>query len=131
VLGTLLSGAICVLLALTEGWVKAVIVLVYFVVVHVIEGDVVGPRIVGKSIGLHPVVSLAALLAGAELYGIGGALFASPVAGVLQAFLIAIWLEWRATHLHQFPNAQDDSAEVEAAIAAIPGDVEPPPKLLS
>jgi predicted PurR-regulated permease PerM len=131
VLGTLLSGAICVLLALTQGWVRAVIVLVYFVVVHIIEGDVVGPRIVGKSIGLHPVVSLAALLAGAELYGIAGALFASPVAGVLQAFLVAIWLEWRATHLHQFANVQDDSAEVEAAIAEIPGDAEPPPKLLS
>ena len=48
------------------------IVLVYFVVVHVIESDVLGPHIVGKSIGLHPVVSLAALLAGAELFGIWG-----------------------------------------------------------
>jgi len=47
VLGTLLSGAICVLLALTLGWVRAVIVLVYFIIVHIIEGDVVGPRIVG------------------------------------------------------------------------------------
>ena len=131
VLGTLASGAICVLLALPLGWVRAVIVLVYFVIVHIIEGDVVGPRIVGKSIGLHPVVSLAALLAGAELFGIAGALFASPVAGVLQAFLVAIWLEWRATHLHQFPNAQDDIAETEAVIAEIPGDAEPPPKLLS
>ena len=130
VLGTLASGAICVLLALPLGWVRAVIVLGYFVIVHIIEGDVVGPRIVGKSIGLHPVVSLAALLAGAELFGIGGALFASPVAGVLQAFLVAIWLEWRATHLHHFPNAQDDNAEMEAASAEIPGDAEPP-KLLS
>jgi predicted PurR-regulated permease PerM len=131
VLGTLASGAICVLLALPQGWVRAIIVLVYFVVVHIIEGDVVGPRIVGQSIGLHPVVSLAALLAGAELYGIAGALFASPVAGVLQAFLVAIWVEWRATHLHHFPNAQDDSAEMEAASADIPGDAQPPPKLLS
>ncbi len=80
VLGTLVSGLICVLLALTKGWLLAIIVLVYFVVVHVIEGDVVGPRIVGKAIGLHPVVSLAALIAGGELFGIWGALFASPVA---------------------------------------------------
>jgi len=131
VLGTLLSGAICVLLALTLGWVRAVIVLVYFIIVHIIEGDVVGPRIVGQSIGLHPVVSLAALLAGAELYGIAGALFASPVAGVLQAFLVAIWVEWRATHLHQFPNAQDDSAETEDVSAELLGEAEPPPTLLS
>ncbi len=108
VLGTLVSGAICVLLALTKGWVIALIVLVYFVVVHVIEGDVVGPRIVGKAVGLHPVVSLAALIAGAELFGITGALFASPVAGVLQALLVAIWTEWRETHPKEFQRAKDD-----------------------
>jgi predicted PurR-regulated permease PerM len=131
VLGTLVSGAICVLLALTQGWVIALIVLVYFVVVHVIEGDVVGPRIVGKAIGLHPVVSLAALIAGAELFGITGALFASPVAGVLQALLVAIWVEWRVTHPKEFQRAEDDLAEkVEKVIAETPGDPEATPRLL-
>src|SRR5436305_1439160 len=80
-------------------------------VVPVIEGDVLGPRIVGKTIGLHPVVSLTALIAGAELFGIAGALFASPVAGVLQALLVAIWVEWRATHPREFQRAKDDLAE--------------------
>jgi len=132
VLGTLVSGAICVLLALTKGWVIALIVLVYFVVVHVIEGDVVGPRIVGKAIGLHPVVSLAALIAGAELFGITGALFASPVAGVLQALLVAIWTEWRETHPKEFQRAKDDIAEkVVEVIAETPSDPEPLPKVLS
>jgi predicted PurR-regulated permease PerM len=114
-----------------QGWLIAVIVLVYFVVVHVIESDIVGPRIVGQSIGLHPVVSLAALLAGAELFGIGGALFASPVAGVIQALLVAIWVEWRATHPHQFQGAQDDNAEAGAPAADTPRDSEPTPTLLT
>jgi len=136
VLGTLVSGLICVLLALTKGWLLAIIVLVYFVVVHVIEGDVVGPRIVGKAIGLHPVVSLAALIAGGELFGIWGALFASPVAGVLQALLVAIWSEWRETHPHEFMATKDKIAEqVEKNVADKPvnpeADAEPEPKLLS
>jgi predicted PurR-regulated permease PerM len=131
VLGTLVSGAICVLLALTRGWVIAVIVLVYFVVVHVLEGDVVGPRIVGKTIGLHPVVSLAALIAGAELFGIGGALLAAPVAGVLQALLVAIWVGWRQTHPQAFQSAKDDvAATVAESIADTPDDPEPTPTLL-
>jgi len=132
VLGTLASGAICVLLALTKGWVFAVIVLVYFVVVHVIEGDVVGPRVVGKTIGLHPVVSLAALIAGAELFGIAGALLASPIAGVLQALLIAIWTQWRAAHPKEFQ--QGNAAAIEKAgkiVAETPTDPEPPPTLLA
>jgi predicted PurR-regulated permease PerM len=132
VLGTLVSGAICVLLALTQGWVIALIVLVYFVVVHVIEGDVVGPRIVGKTIGLHPVVSLAALIAGTELFGIVGALFASPIAGVLQALLVAIWMEWRATHPKEFQRAKDDIAEkVKETATETPEVPEPGPKLES
>ena len=135
VLGTLVSGVICVLLALTKGWLLAIIVLVYFVVVHVIEGDVVGPRIVGKAIGLHPVVSLAALIAGGELFGIWGALFASPVAGVLQALLVAIWSEWRETHPHEFVSTKGKVAEQLKNVAEKPAnpeaDAEPEPKLLS
>jgi len=111
VLGTLISGAICTLIALTQGWLIAVGVLIYFVVMHVLEGDVVGPRIVGKAVGLHPVVSLAALIAGSELSGIWGALFASPVAGVLQALIVALWLNWRATNPEQFEQAKQQVSD--------------------
>lgn len=107
VLGTIVSGAICVLIALTQGWLIALGVLIYFVGVHVLEGDVVGPRIVGKAVGLHPVISLAALIAGAELFGILGALFASLVAGILQALIVSIWKEWRAAHPEQFEENKD------------------------
>ncbi|HET8911168.1 MAG TPA: AI-2E family transporter [Ktedonobacteraceae bacterium] len=102
VLGTLVSGAICVLIALTVGWITALLVLAYFVIVHIVEGDIVGPRIVGQAIGLHPIVSLVALVAGGELFGIWGALFASPLAGVIQALIVALWTEWRETHPSQF-----------------------------
>lgn len=133
VLGTLVSGAICVLLALTQGWLIAVIVLIYFVIVHVLEGDVLGPRIVGKTIGLHPVVSLAALIAGSELFGIVGALFAAPLAGVIQALFVAIWLEWRATHPNEFSKRKEESSRQEEPPVEdnIPLDPEPIPKVLS
>jgi predicted PurR-regulated permease PerM len=110
IVGTFISGAACVLLAFSSkggwipgGWVLAVVVLAYFVVMHALEGHIVGPRIVGHAIGIHPAVSLVALLAGGELFGIWGALFAAPLAGILQAVLIALWTEWRETHPEQFP----------------------------
>lgn len=104
ILGVFISGAMCVLIALTQGWFLAVVVLVYFVLVHIIEGDIVGPRVVGRAVGVHPAVSMFALLAGAELFGIWGALFASPLAGLLQTFLSALWREWREFHASQFPE---------------------------
>ncbi len=102
--GVFVSGAICVILALTVGWLTAVFVLAYFVIIHFIEGDFVGPRIMSRAVGLHPAVSILALFAGAELFGIWGALFAAPVAGLVQAVLRALWLEWRASHPEQFPT---------------------------
>jgi predicted PurR-regulated permease PerM len=130
VLGTLTSGAICVLVALSQGWLIAVLVLASFIVIHILEGDVIGPRIVGQAVGLHPAVSLIALIAGAELFGIVGALFASPVAGVLQALLISIWSEWRAAHPEQFEEQKEKLADaVEDNLPDHP--VEPPEKLLS
>lgn len=111
IIGTLVSGAICVLLALTQGWLIAVAVLACFVGIHILEGDIIGPRVVGQAIGLHPVVSLAALIAGGELFGIWGALFASPVAGVLQVIVVAIWKQWRETHPEEFEHTKQQISE--------------------
>jgi len=93
--GTLLSGVICVLVALTQGWVLALIVLGYFVLIHILEGYVVAPRVLAKAVGLYPAVSIIALLVGAEVFGVLGALFAAPVAGLLQVLLTTLWHEWR------------------------------------
>jgi predicted PurR-regulated permease PerM len=95
VVGVLVSGAVCVTIALFQGWILALVVLGYFVVVHVIEGDVVGPRIMGRAVGIHPATALIALVAGTELFGIWGALFASPLAGLLQAIGTAAYREMR------------------------------------
>jgi predicted PurR-regulated permease PerM len=107
VLGTFISGTVCVLIGLTRGWPTALGVLIYFIVVHIIEGDIVGPRITGKAVGLHPVLSIFAVVAGSELFGIWGALFASPIVGVLQAIIIAIWTEWSTTHPEHFKRSTD------------------------
>ena len=87
VLGVMVSGVVCVAVALFTGWLNAVFVAIYFVVVHVIEGDVVGPRIMGKAVGIHPGVAIVALVAGSELFGIWGALFGAPLAGLVQAIV--------------------------------------------
>jgi predicted PurR-regulated permease PerM len=108
VLGVLISGAVCVLIALTQGWLLALVVLAYFVVVHVIEGDVVGPRVMGRAVGIHPMTAIIALLAGTELFGVWGALFGAPLAGLLQALATAFWQELRTA---DSGTAQQDGTE--------------------
>ncbi len=103
VLGTIICGAAAVLLALTQGWLTAILVLAYFILVHIFEGYILAPRLIGKAVGLHPVVSLLALTVGAELFGAWGAIFASPLAGLLQAFAVAFWINYRRTNSEEFP----------------------------
>lgn len=103
ILGTFISGTVCVLVALLQGWLLALIVLAYFIGVHVLEGDVIGPRVLGGALGIHPAVALVALLAGTELFGFWGALFGAPLAGLLQAIVTAAWRELHA--LEQPPPA--------------------------
>jgi predicted PurR-regulated permease PerM len=126
IIGTVTSGAICVLLAIpTRGLFWAVIVLVYFIVVHVIEGDIVGPRVIGRVLGLHPIIAMLALIVGADLFGVFGALFAGPVAGIIQAIAVAAWSEWRLANSGSFPEVPDPPQLPEAGDAPRGGG--PPP----
>jgi predicted PurR-regulated permease PerM len=109
VLGTIFAGTVAVLLALTQGWLMAVLVLAYFVLVHIFEGYFLAPRLVGKSVGLNGAVALLALTIGGELFGPWGAIFASPVAGLLQAFAAAFWTYYRRTHSDEFPPDEVES----------------------
>lgn len=113
-LGVIASGAACVLVAVTtQGFITALLVLIYFAFVHIIEGEVVGPRIVGIAVGIHPAVSLVALIAGAELFGIWGALFAAPLAGVIQSLVATFWREYQQAHPELFPNTELVPSESE------------------
>jgi predicted PurR-regulated permease PerM len=55
-------------------------VAIVFAVVQFLDGSVTGPRIVGRSVGLHPAVIMLALAVGGTLLGFAGLLLAVPLA---------------------------------------------------
>ena len=67
------------------GWVKGVIAVVFFLVYQQLENHVLQPVIYGRTVQLSPLIVLVAVLVGAELAGVLGALAAIPLAGALQA----------------------------------------------
>ena len=67
------------------GWVRGLIVVAFFVIYQQLENHVLQPVIYGRTVALTPLVVLIAVLIGAELAGILGALAAIPVAGIVQA----------------------------------------------
>ncbi len=107
VLGTIFAGTVAVLLALTQGWVIAVITLAFFIIVHIFEGYVLAPRLIGNAVKLNPAIMLIALIVGSELFGPIGAIFAAPTAGLLQALTITVWIQYRQTHKEEFSDDED------------------------
>ncbi|HEY0757155.1 MAG TPA: AI-2E family transporter [Ktedonobacteraceae bacterium] len=71
--------ALLISLLLPEPFPRTLWVLIYFIVVQMVESNILGPRIVGHAVGLHPVASILALVIGAQLFGAFGALLATPI----------------------------------------------------
>ncbi|WP_039019886.1 AI-2E family transporter [Halocynthiibacter namhaensis] len=93
-IGALVGGLLAIGLALFQfwgDWWSIGIVAAIFAVGQVLEGNVITPKLVGKSVGLHPVWLIFALSAFGTLYGFVGMLVAVPVAasiGVVVRFAI-------------------------------------------
>ena len=112
VLGTIFAGSVAVLLALTQGgWVMAIKVLIFVVLVHIFEGYILSPRLIGNAVKLNPAIMLIALTIGSELFGVFGAIFAAPTAGLLQALFTAIWIQYRQTHKDEFLDGEGEKLE--------------------
>jgi predicted PurR-regulated permease PerM len=69
------------------GWEYPLIALSIFLVGQLIEGNYLTPKLVGKSVGLHPLWVVFALMAGGILLGITGMIIAVPVAAILAVLL--------------------------------------------
>jgi predicted PurR-regulated permease PerM len=86
--GPFLGAAPPVLVALFQDPITAVWVSLFFVALQQIEGHVVAPTVFGKALRINPLLVIFALLFGAELFGILGALLALPTAAVIRETVV-------------------------------------------
>jgi len=89
--GAPLGMAAAVVVALFQSPLTALLAAVVGVGGHALEAYIVGPRVSGHATRLHPLAAMGALLIGAELGGVLGALFAVPLAAIANVFLGAIY----------------------------------------
>ena len=76
-------------------------VLLVFAVGQTAEGMYLTPKLVGDSIGLHPVAVIFAVLAGGQLFGFLGILLALPVAAAINVMVRNLLQKYRQSHLYQ------------------------------
>ncbi len=92
IFGVFISSVPILLMALTNpnGIFSAFAILAWILLIHFIEGNILNPKIIGKSAEIHPVLVILALMAGEKAAGIFGALVAVPVFSILQTSFIFI-----------------------------------------
>jgi predicted PurR-regulated permease PerM len=107
-LGPWLGAVPAVIYALVVHPISALWVVLLFLGIHQIEGHVVVPNVMGNALRLHPLLVIFGLAAGAELYGLPGALIALPLLAVGRA----IW-EFFADRITLEPWSDEDPVPVE------------------
>jgi predicted PurR-regulated permease PerM len=83
-LGPILSGAVAVVSALLTSTTLAFYTLIFFLIAQQFESNVLVPLLSRRSVGLHPVIVIVALLIGAEVGGVLGIIIAVPLAAIFQ-----------------------------------------------
>ncbi len=106
--------AILLSLLLPDPFPRTFSIIVYFIVVQMIESNILGPRIVGHAVGLHPVASLLALIIGAQMFGAFGALLATPIVAATWVVIASL-----------YRSARGESADVMLANKRKPWVVRP------
>ncbi len=87
ILGPLFAGVIITIFAALDSWLKALFILIAFILIQQIEGNILTPVLTKRFVGLPPVLVLISLAVGAKLLGILGAILAIPLAGIIYEFL--------------------------------------------
>lgn len=82
--GPLLGAVPAIILAYTVSGSLVLYVIIAVVVIQIIEGNLLSPYIVGKSINIHPIAIIFVLLVGGEFFGILGMLLAVPVLTIVK-----------------------------------------------
>ena len=136
-LGPIIGVIPAVILGFTVSPLTALLAVVVFVVANQIEGNILSPFILSKSTNLHPVTVLLAILAGAGLFGLVGALLAVPVVALVKVILEEYLLKRPAYQEARRVVWEDDTPRPRPAgpqpaaprpVAAYPAPPSPPPQ---
>jgi predicted PurR-regulated permease PerM len=86
-IGPILGGAAAAMVALTESWQKALLVVVFVIILQQVESSFLVPRVMRNAVGMSPLTVVLAVLAGSTLYGPLGAILAIPIGAAVQALI--------------------------------------------
>jgi len=118
IVGATLAGVLAALVALVaNGWVSALLVVGVVVLVNQLEGNLLQPFLMGRTMKLHAFVILVALAVGTALSGLIGAVLAVPITAAVWG-IIQVWdgenlpVSWARRKPHEPLTPEDTAVDV-------------------
>ncbi len=114
--GAIASGIPPVLFAFTDSPGKALLVIGVYVFVQQVEGNVVIPMVMARTVKLHPAVIAVGVLVVGKLFGFVGLLVAVPILSMIMIMVEELWVK-----------PMEESHRLRAAAIGVPRTINPPP----
>jgi predicted PurR-regulated permease PerM len=112
IIGPIIAAVPAILIGLSISPAAAVAAVILYIAIQQLENNLLVPKVIGDAVDLHPAVMILALVTGAALFGIGGAILAAPTVAI-----------GRDLYRYAFRRLRGDDPEV-AFLAA--GPAKPP-----
>ncbi|MFN8591856.1 MAG: AI-2E family transporter [Thermomicrobiales bacterium] len=126
--GSYIGAIPAAIVAFTVSPTKALLVILVYVAINFIDGNLIAPRVQGQAIRVPPLLIFLAVITGGQIAGIWGALMAVPVLAVMR--VVVDFLQERVVVQEQprppFPVSLVDVAGEESAAASLPLGTAPP-----
>ena len=96
-IGPILAGIPAALIAFTVSPTLGLATIGALVIIQQLENNLIVPKVMQKTVGLNPIVSIIAFLIGAKLFGVVGAIVSIPVAIAVEV-AISEWNDFSRAH---------------------------------
>jgi predicted PurR-regulated permease PerM len=121
--GTIVGAVPPILFALTDSPGKALLVLGAYVLIHQLEGNVIIPLVMARTVKLHPAVIAVGVVVVGQLFGFVGLIVAVPIISLIVILVEELWVKpletahaQRASERIELPSAPESEPEREPSL---------------
>ena len=83
IIGPIVASVFAVLIGFTSSPVVGISILILFIIIQQAENSILVPKVMERAVGFRPIVTMVAILAGGNLFGVMGALLAVPISLII------------------------------------------------
>jgi predicted PurR-regulated permease PerM len=125
--GALVSSVPPILYALTLSPGKAIVVAIIYIIAHQLEGNVIEPLVVARTVQLHPAVVAVGVVAVESLFGFVGLIVAVPIIATIKILIEEMWVNPLERREEARVLAQPQPPRSPSELIVAQGPVRPPP----